>query len=312
MDAPMARLAVIGFFAFLLSSLGFCQAIGGSYRIQEEDRLYIQVFDENQIQGEVIVTADGKITPPFAGTIVAVGKTTAELEAELADIYEKKLRIKSPKVSVSIRSVRRILASISGAVTRPNSYEVRPGMTVRDVSAMGGIDDRLGDLKRATFKRKGWTETIPLDLYNLTVTGSLAQNYEILDGDEIVVPPKRNNNVKVFGEVGAPRVLEYVEDMDLVSAISSAGGAISQRARQSRVVVIRQKEGSVNQYYMIECNLVNFVKKRDFAQNIKLQPGDTVYVPNNGNPDFGLLTQFANALFILDRVGLGFGFLKGG
>lgn len=312
-DAIMARFAAIGIIAFLLSSLGFCQAIGGSYRIQPDDRLFIQVFDESQIQGEVVVTQDGKITPPFAGSVVAVGKTTSELEAELADIYEKKLRIKSPKVSVSIRSVRKILASISGVgVPRPNSYEVRPGMTVRDLCAMGGVDDRAGDLRRATFRRKGWTETIPLDLYNLNVTGSLSQNYEILDGDEISVPPKKNYNVRVFGEVGAPRVLEYVEEMDLVAAVTSAGGAIPNRAKQSKVVVIRPKPGVLNQYFMIECNLVNFTKKRDFAQNIKLMPGDTVYVPNNGNPDFSLLTQVANAIFILDRVGLGFGFLKGG
>ncbi len=307
-----ARFWIIGILICLLAGLCSGQVSSDSYRIQVDDRLAIQVFDENQIAAEVVVTPDGKISAPFAGIIVAAGKTTSELEAELADIYEKKLRLRSPKVSVTIRSVRKILATVGGQVQRPNTYEMRPGQTVRDLIFMGGVDVTIGDLRRATFRRKSWSETIPLDIYSMVTTGNLSQNYKIEDGDEVVVPPKKDYTVRIFGQVNQPRTVEYQEGMDLVTAITTAGGPTSQQSKQTKVMVIRPKPGTIDQYLFIECDLVSFYKKRDASQNIKLMPKDTVYVPSNGNPDFSLFNSVANALFILDRIGLGFGFLKSG
>lgn len=288
----------------ILACFGLAQSQSGTYRIQEEDRLAIQVFDEGQIAANVVVTPDGNISAPFAGIVRAVGKTTSELEQELADIYKTKLKLRDPKVSVTILQTRRILCVIRGAVTRPDMYEMRPGQTISDLISRGGIDSNLGDLRRATFRRKGWTEAIPLDIYALVNNNSLVQNYEVKDGDEINVPPRRDFYVRILGEVANPRLVAFEEEMDLITALTAVGGPIANRARSSGVVVYRRKPGTKDQYLMIRCNLVAFTKKGDFSQNIKMRPGDTVYVPNNGNPNFELLNSVANAIFILDRFGL--------
>ncbi|MBS1724060.1 MAG: polysaccharide biosynthesis/export family protein [Armatimonadetes bacterium] len=299
----MSRIWMFGI-ALLLASLCSAQSQSGTYRIQEEDRLAIAVFDEPQMAAQVVVMPDGNISAPFAGTIRAIGKTTSELETELADIYKSKLRLRNPRVSVTVVSVRANLVTIQGAVGKAGQYAVRPAATVRDLIALGQVDDRLGDTRRATFQRKGWTETIPLDLYSMVATNNLSQNYELKDGDTINVPQKKNSYVRVFGEVYQPKNIPYEEGMDLVTAVTGAGGAIQNRARQSRIVVVRPRPGSTDQYYMIQCSLVAFYKKSDFAQNIKLQPGDTIYVPNNGNINTDILNQVANAVFILDRFGI--------
>lgn len=286
----------------LVASLGWAQSQSGTYRIQEDDRLSIQVFDEQQIQGIVVVTPDGNISAPFAGIVRAIGKTTSELEAELSDIYVKKLRLREPRVSVTVVGVRRILATITGVVIKPGQYEMRPGQTVADLVAQGAITD-ASDLRRATFKRKGWNESIPLDLYALVQNGNLTQNYVVEDGDLLNVPQKKNYYIRIWGEVGAPRNVPFEEGMDLVSAIATAGGPNPTRAKQSKVLVYRRKPGTQRQYFIIRCNLVAY-QRGDMAQNILLQPGDTVYVTNNGNPNFELLNSLANTVFILDRFGL--------
>ena len=58
--------------------LALAQSQNGTYRIQEDDRLGIAVFDEPQIAATVTVLPDGNIVAPFAGIIRAIGKTTAK------------------------------------------------------------------------------------------------------------------------------------------------------------------------------------------------------------------------------------------
>lgn len=306
MEAKMARLMTLGIVTFLLACLGIAQDSPGTYRIQVEDELGIAVFDEPQMSGRVVVTPDGNIVAPFAGTLRAEGKTTSELEAELADIYEAKLKLKNPKVTVTILRIRRILASVSGSVARGGQYEMRPGMTVRDLITLGGVDDGIGDTRHAMFKRKGWSETIPLDLYSIVNHGNLSQDYVIQDGDQIVVPKRTGQFIDIFGEVNRPTSVAFVDDLTLISALNSAGGPIMSRARKSRVLVVRRKEGNPDAYYMIVCDLAAYEGKKDFSQNIKMMPGDTVVVPNNGNPNFELVSSVANFLFILDRFGVRF------
>lgn len=288
----------------LMAGLSWGQAQSGAYRIQVEDELSIAVFDEGQIQARVVVTPDGNITPPFAKTIRALGKTTSELEAELADMYKTYLHLRDPKVSVTIFKVRRILASVGGAVERSGQYEMRPGMTVRDLITIGGAKDEFGDLRKATFKRKNWQESIPLDLYSMIVYSNLSQNYLIEDGDSINIPPKKGTFIKVTGEVQNPTNVQYDEDMNLITALNIARGLIPRTGKKSNILVVRPKPGNPDSYLLIKCDMVAYEKKHDFAQNIKLYPGDTVVVMNNGNASLEIFSSFANAIFVLERFGI--------
>ncbi|MBS1713144.1 MAG: polysaccharide biosynthesis/export family protein [Armatimonadetes bacterium] len=281
----------------------WAQSQNGTYRIQEDDRLGIAVFDEPQIAASVTVLPDGNIVAPFAGIIRAIGKTTAELETELADIYVKKLQLRNPKVSVTILAVRDIQATINGAVAKAGTYRFRPGQTVRDLIAQGGAAPNIGDWKRATFRRKGWNELIPIDLDALITRGNLSQNYEIKDGDELVIPERLQPVIPVVGDVLNPRSIAYDDSMTLLTAISAAGGINPNRGKKSGILVIRPKKGSEDQYYLIKCDLVAY-EKGDFQQNIPILPGDSIVVPNNGSPDFSILNQLANAIYVLDRFGI--------
>lgn len=287
---------------------GFAQAPTSRYKLQPEDVVRIQVFGQQQILADVPVDRAGNISAPFVGTVVAQGRTIDDIIAELTRLYRERLFLRDPIVSVTIVQLRPVRATVGGGgVARAGTYTIRPGDTVLSLLNQGGGAIRdIADLKRSYLRRAGTTEAIPIDLYALTVFGDTTQNYEINDGDELVVPEARGNQVLVLGAVQRPGLYAYREPMTAWDAIGTAGGEIRFRSRFSKTVVIRQRPGLPGEYYRIPIDLVRFIRKGDSAQNIALQQGDIIFVPETNNPDFSQVTAIANVAFILDRFGNSF------
>ena len=85
--------------------------------------------------------------------------------------------------------------------------------------------------------------------------------------------------VYVMGNVNAPGIKEMgVDNMNVYAAVSAAGG-VDRKGRSKHVQLIRQIDGVL---YYREINLDAFVKEHDMSQNIALEDGDIVYVPDSG------------------------------
>lgn len=284
------------------------QAEESLYRLQVEDVIQIQLYrtspSQDAISGQVSVDKFGNISAPFAGTLKAAGKTTSELEADLAKEYVKRLRLKEPIVSVTILKFRRILASVTGAVNRPSQFEIRPGDRVLDLlSQSGGYVRDVSDLRHATLLKSGTKERIPIDLYAMLVRADASQNYLIEDGDVLNVPEDTQNRIMVMGMVNRPGTYAYKEPMRISDAIALAGDGIRYRTKFSGLFVLRQKPGLPGQFYRVNVDFVRYVKSGDFTQNIELQPGDFIYVPEVNTPDVNQISSLANVAYILDRFG---------
>ena len=291
--------------AILLTASALAMAQNGTYRIQPEDILRIQVYNQADINQLLPVGPDGNISAPFIGTIRAEGKTTGELEAELAEAYKSKLGLRDPIVSVTIEQYRRIRATITGQVLQPGIYEMKPGDTIITLYTRGGgqMRDNSTDLRRATLRRKGTMEVIPIDLYAMLVNADMSQNYEVQDGDELIIPEEQNNRVILIGRVQAPGAYPWKESMTLMDAIAMGRGEIEYRSKLSEVKVFRAVPGRPGEWVQIEANLVRFMNNGESAQNIRLRPGDIIEVPDSGNINFSQVNSIANILFILDRFG---------
>ncbi len=287
-----------------LPGLAQPQKQSAPYRMKPEDIIRLQVFDETQIAAELVITPDGNITAPFVGLVRAAGKTTTELEQDLFDLYQTKLRLRRPIVSIALVRLRPLRATITGPLERPNTYDMRPGDRVLNLVSIAGTVGQGADLRRAKFRRRDWNEWIPLDLRALVLEGNPTQNYELEDGDVISIPTQEGSFIRVLGEVRSPGPQGFTEGMRLIDAITLANGEIQNRSRLSRVLVLRQKQGSENEFVRIQCDIVAFVRKGDSAQNIRLQQGDIIFVPNNGNFNFEVLGAISNAVFVLDRFGI--------
>ena len=89
--------------------------------------------------------------------------------------------------------------------------------------------------------------------------------------------------IYVMGNVNAPGVKNMgVDSMNVYAAIASAGG-VDNKGRSKHIQLIRQIDGVL---YYREINLDAFVKKHDLSQNIELEDGDIIYVPDSGKVIF--------------------------
>lgn len=280
-----------------------------TYRLQQEDVIRIQVFDENQILAVVPVGKDGNVTAPFLGSIKAEGLTTNELEAVLVKEYQRVLRIREPRVAVTIERFREIRATVTGMVSRPGTFPIRPNDDILTLLALGGnvVLDRA-DLRRAKLQRAGSKEVIPIDLYAMLTFGDLSQNYQLADGDVLTVPEDKFNVVNVLGAVQQPFSFPFREGMTLVDAISQARGEVPYRSAFSKILVYRENKGAPGTYSVIRANLSRFFTKGDSSQNIRLSKGDIIFVPESNTPDMnrisGIANTAANFIFVLERFGL--------
>ncbi|RYD84351.1 MAG: hypothetical protein EOP61_40250, partial [Sphingomonadales bacterium] len=189
-------------------------------------------------------------------------------------------------------------------VGRPNSYIFRPGDTIMSLLNLGGgpVPDRA-DLRRAVLRRQNSSELIPIDLYAMLYRGDISQNYELRDGDTLNIPEANRLLVLVQGKIARPGVYPYKEPMTLADAISSAGGEFPGRSRLSRTLVIRERAGQPGQYQYIKADYVRFIRKGDQTQNILLQPGDLIFVPETNTPDVAQINGLVNTAFILNTFG---------
>jgi len=273
-----------------------------SATLQPEDILQIQVFNQPQLAiPQTPVGHDGYVTAPFVGPVKAQGLTTSQLADKIASLLKTKLYLRDPIVSVTVYSYRQLKASVGGAVLRPGSYPIRPGDTVITLLNQGGgpIVD-ASDLRRATLRRTASNEYIPLDLYSLLNRADLSQNYVLQDGDELNVPTEGNNRIIVLGALQQPGSFPYHEPMTLADAISLAHGELPTRTRFSQSLVIRQKVGQPGQYLRIKADFTRFIRSGDMQQNVVLQPGDIIFIPETNTPDLQRLSVALNSIYFLN------------
>ena len=277
-----------------------------TYRLQPEDVVEIQLWNDTQINAKVPVGRDGNISAPFVGIIRAQGKTTAELAADLEEEYKKVLKLREPRISVTIVQYRLMRATINGQVFKPGlDPDVRPTDTIMTLIAFGGglITDRA-DMRKATLLRGNSRELIPIDLFAMLVQGDTSQNYALEDGDILNVPEAANNHIVVLGAMTDPGLYPYKEPMTVMDALGLAKWEKRYITKFSDVLVIRDRLGQPGQHDYIHVNIVRYVRNGDVAQNIELKPADVIYVNETKNPDIDRIAAIADVFFILNNANI--------
>lgn len=85
------------------------------------------------------------------------------------------------------------------------------------------------------------------------------------------------SQIKVTGQVLHPQALPYREGMTVLDAILAVGG-MAQFASGNRAKVVRNENGKQKE---IRVRLVDLVNKGDMRQNLPLQAGDVLVVPES-------------------------------
>lgn len=108
----------------------------GEYLVGDGDVLYITVWQNNDLDQEVIVRPDGRLSFPLVGDIMASGRTLTQIDEELTSRLKE--FIKFPEVSVSIRRLGGSKVVILGEVYRPGVYVVSGNRSILEAIALAG------------------------------------------------------------------------------------------------------------------------------------------------------------------------------
>jgi polysaccharide export outer membrane protein len=102
------------------------------------DVLFLYNTELNQI--ELKVRPDGKISLPYAGDIVAAGKSVSALDSILTARYSEIIR--DPDITVVMRKFRPEVVYTLGDVRNPGGYDFNSGMTLLNALTLCGGPDK--------------------------------------------------------------------------------------------------------------------------------------------------------------------------
>jgi protein involved in polysaccharide export with SLBB domain len=146
------------------------------YVVEPEDTLQIRYTFHPEMNQEVIVRPDGKITASVVGEILVGGMTTAQLEKLLVARTSDILR--NPDVVVSISKYAEKTVYIGGEVRRPGMVRYRQGLTpLQAIIAAGGFVDSAQPNSVILVRRNGLEDTF--------LSRKLDVTEKIVEGDNV-------------------------------------------------------------------------------------------------------------------------------
>jgi polysaccharide biosynthesis/export protein len=136
------------------ASLGSTEAVSADpkasvgpreYTIGPEDVLDVNVFEAQEMNREVRVSASGEISLPLVGAVPAAGLTPRELEKRLEELLHQKY-MKDPHVGVFVREMQSHPVSVMGAVRKPGTFQVRGSKTLLEILSLAeGLAEDAGE-----------------------------------------------------------------------------------------------------------------------------------------------------------------------
>lgn len=268
------------------------------------DVLQLEILGEAGTRTETAVGPDGKIyfylLPglPVAG--LTLGETKAKLEQELRTYLQN-----DPKVAVTLRRVESQHVWLLGRLGAPGIYSLGSPTTLLEAIAQAGgpgsqgeaVPDQpagpgtvaavpaarsyrpvaqLPDLRHSFVMREG--RVLPVNFERLMQDGDPGQNIYLEAGDYIYLPAGASDEVYVLGSVSFPQPVAAPGGgaLSLVAAVAGAGGTIKDAAL-TQVAIVR---GSLAAPRIAIVDYKAIVQGK--ATDVRLEPGDIVYVPQSG------------------------------
>ena len=184
-------------FLMMLLAVPAALAQSASYRIQPGDQLQITVLEDETLNRQLLVTPDGQISVPLAGTVRVSGQTVDAVERTIADRLASNFAVR-PNVFVALTAVDETAGQytvyVLGQVNNPGPIQVEQGTTLLQALALAGGPARFAANKRIQLRRtdpSSGQEKLYLFNYKAVERGGSIQSMIALrEGDVIIVPER--------------------------------------------------------------------------------------------------------------------------
>jgi len=159
----------------------------GQYRIGSGDALSVKFFYTAELNEDVVVRPDGRISLQLVGDVNVGGRTPDEVSQELRERYAGFLS--QPNVAVIVRGFGSQKAFVGGEVKQPSMIPIDGHMTLADAvfSAGGALDTAA--MSSVILIRKGEGER---EVYRVDLSGALEGEdpIPVLRAYDVVYVPK--------------------------------------------------------------------------------------------------------------------------
>jgi polysaccharide biosynthesis/export protein len=281
----------------------------GSYTLGPGDRIRVDVLNVPEYSGEYIVLVDGTVNLPIIGAVAINGANLTQASQLISQRYAPLVR--RPVVTVGLLIPRPVQVAIAGEVSRAGSYtipltETRKFPTLSQAIQLAGGVSQTSDLRRVRITRNG--QVGYFNLLAVLRNGDISQDITLRDGDSVFIPTASSVNaddisrttssnlgsqdsaikIAIVGEVGKPGTYSMKAESStnggrlslptLTEAMRLAGGATASADISAIRVKRLTKTGS---YQVISINLLKLLDNGDKNQDLVLQDGDTIYLPQD-------------------------------
>lgn len=158
------------------------------YVIQPGDVLGISVWKEEDLNQQVIVRPDGRISFPLVGEAQAAGNSVEALQALILEKLKK--YIPDPVVTVSVQQLLGNKIYVIGQVNRPGAFQAASYVDVMQALSTAGGTSTYASLNKIKILRRenGKLRAIPFRYGDVEKGEDLEQNIILKAGDVVVVP----------------------------------------------------------------------------------------------------------------------------
>ena len=240
----------------------------GAYRIAPGDVLDIGVLGEPGLARQLTVLADGSVSLPFVGTVTVEGRTLAEATRALVEGLS--MYYVEPKVFVSITPSVPPQVYVEGHVQLPGPKPYRPEFGLADYLGLaGGLTPEASPLVTVVTPRREGPSITYVDVSGAGRGVGPEVGGGLRPGSIVIVGEARK--VSIAGMVARPGAFDYTPGYRVADYLGQAGGPTT-AANLSRARLIRAGESQT-------VDLGRVMEEREAPENIALQPGDMLDIP---------------------------------
>jgi polysaccharide export outer membrane protein len=170
-------------------------AAGSTYRIQAGDELHVRFLYQPEMDEQLPVRPDGRISLAATGELAVAGLSPAELEQLIVE--RSSTRLRNPEVIVVLTKVGEQRVYVGGEVAKPGYVTLRPEMTpLQAVLQSGGFRKtaKMDSVLLLTPGTDGRFSAARLDMAQVVESG-VPERIRLHPDDVVYVPPTWISNM---------------------------------------------------------------------------------------------------------------------
>jgi polysaccharide biosynthesis/export protein len=212
------------------------------YLLTPGDVIKVSVFKNPDLMLDARVSEAGSIGFPLVGSVPVAGLTLPAAERKIAQLLKDGGFVLNPQVNILLTTAVGNQVAVLGQVNRPGRYPIEGagGNLTGMLAQAGGIATTGADVVIVTGMRNGKPFRREIDIVNMSLNGSAADDIELRGGDTLFV--NRSPMFYIYGQVQRPGGYRLEKGMTVMQALADGGGMTGKGT--SRGIVLHRRDAS--------------------------------------------------------------------